>query len=298
VAVRIQVSNLFAITDTSGIGRRNLDLNRQSREPKFLAIDDMRPLIAKLLMPAILTAAGVFLAVAPPIRPAGVALCSVIALQGIVQFIVVGLVNPTQECLLYKRFFEWRRIEYADIVKCGRPIFPLFWGLHYLRLRNFEPPLGKLYFVQYHPAPLFSQHELDQEVIEQIRARIAGKSFPAQASPSSSKSTLQASSAQLGIKACAISALLSALTVLFLRVLLSWPGPNFPPKIAPGQGVIYSIFVYLSLFCARLVDWPYNGVAILGLLVGIALLRFRGHAAFLSLALGAILGGIVARWFD
>jgi len=54
----------------------------------------------------------------------------------------------------------------------------------------------------------------------------------------------------------------------------------------------------LSLFCVRLVDWPYNVVAILGLVIGIALLRFRGRAVFLSLALGAILGGIVARWFD
>lgn len=273
-------------------------MESQGREPKFLAADDMRPLISKLVMPAMFTVAGVFLAVSPPIRPAGVALCSIIALQGVVQFIVVGLANPTQECLLYKRFFKWRRIEYSDIVKCGRPIFPLFWGLHYLRLRNFEPPFGKLYFVQYHPASLFSQHELDQEMIEQIRARIAGKNVPSPASSGTGMSSLPASSAQLGIKACAISAISSALTVLFLRMLLSWPGPNFPPKISPGQGVIYRMFVYLSLFCVRLVDWPYNVIAILVLLVGIALLRFRGHAAFLSLALGAILGGIVARLFD
>ena len=46
----------------------------------------------------------------------------------------------------------------------------------------------------------------------------------------------------------------------------------------------------------RLTDWPYNLVVSLGLAVGIVLLRFRGQAAFLSLALGAILGGILARW--
>lgn len=273
-----------------------MELKEQSREPKFLVVDDMRPLISKLLMPAMFTVAGVVLAVAPPIRPAGVALCSIIVFQGIVQFIVVGLVNPTQECLLYKRFFKWRRIGYIDIVKCGRPIFPLFWGLHYLRLRNFEPPLGRLYFVQYHPAPLFSQHELDHEMIEQIRGRIVGKSVPSQVSPGTEKSSLPTSSAQLGIKACAITAILSMLMVLFLRVLLSWPSPNFPPKVAPGQGFAYRIFVYLSLFFVHLLNWPYNLVVSLGLVVGIALLRFRGHAAFLSLALGAILGGIVARW--
>jgi hypothetical protein len=80
--------------------------------------------------------------------------------------------------------------------------------------------------------------------------------------------------------------------------MLSWPGPNFPPGIAVRQGVIYHIFFYAALFCMRLVDWPYSVLAILGLLFGIALLRFRGRAAFLALALGAILGGVVARWFD
>ncbi len=272
-------------------------MNQQGRKPNFLAVDDMRPLGSKVLIPVILILGGSFLAAAPTTRPAGVILCAAIVLLGVTQFLLIGLVNPTEECLFYKRFFEWRRIEYSDIVKCGRSIsiFPFFW-LHYLKLRNFR----RLYFVQYHPVrPLIqSQYELDRGMIEQIRARIGGKSVPSQASPSTAKSTLQASFAQLGMKACAISAILSALTVLFLRVLLSWPGPNFPPKIVPRQGVIYNIFVYLPLFCARLVDWPYNVVAILGLLVGIALLRFRGHAAFLSLALGAILGGIVARWFD
>ena len=258
----------------------------------------MRPLNSKVLIPAMLILGGSFLATAPPTRPAGVILCAGIALLGVVQFVVVGLVNPTEECLFYKRFLEWRRIEYTDIVKCGRPIFPLFWGLHYLKLRSFEPPLGRLYFVQYHPVrPLIqSQYELDREMTEQIRARIGGKGVPSQASPGTEKSTLPASSAQLGIKACAISAILSALTVLFLRVLLSWPGPNFPPKIAPGQGVIYSIFVYLSLFCVRLLDWPYNTVAIVVLLAGIGILRFKGHAVTLSAVLGAVLGGIAARW--
>ncbi len=237
---------------------KGVTLEQQSREPKFLAGDDMRPLGSKVLIPAMLILGGSFLATAPTTRPAGVILCAAIVLLGVVQFVVVGLVNPTEECLFYKRFLEWRRIEYTDIVKCGRPIFPLFWGLHYLKLRSFEPPPGRLYFVQYHPVrPLIQfQYELDRGMIEQIRARIGGKSVPSQASPGTEKSTLPASSAQLGIKACAISAILSALTVLFLRVLLSWPGPNFPPKIAPGQGVIYSIFVYLSLFCVRLVDWP------------------------------------------
>jgi hypothetical protein len=270
-------------------------MEQQKPEPRFLAVDDMRPLGNKVLIPAMLIFVGILAATSSTTRPLGFALSALIILVGVIQFIVVGLVKPTEECLFYKRFSEWRRIEYNDIVKCGRSFFPLFW-LHYLKLRNF----GRLYFVQYHPVrPLSqSQYELDKETIDYIRARIGGKTPPSQVSPGMEISNLPAGSPQLGIKACTISALSSALTVLFLRVLLSWPGPSFLPKIVPGQGIAYRILIYVSFFCARLVDWPYNAVAILGLLVGIALLRFRGHAAFLSLALGAIVGGIVARWFD
>lgn len=273
-----------------------MELNERGVEPKFVAADDLRPLGSKVLIPAMLVLLGIFLGAAPTTRPLGVVLSGVIVLLGIMQFVVVGLVKPTEECLFYKRFVEWRRIEYRDIVNCGRPIFPLFWGLHYLRLKNFEPPLGKLYFVQYHPVRLFSQYELDHEMVEQIRARIAGKKIPPQVLPATQKAGLPASSEQLGIKACAITAVSSMLMVLFLRVLLNWPGPNFPPKIVPGQGILYHITVYLSLFCVHLLDWPFNLIAIVLLLSGIATLRFRGHAAFFSLALGAILGGIVARW--
>jgi hypothetical protein len=88
-----------------------------------------------------------------------------------IQYLVVRL---SEQSLFYRRFLEWRKIEYSDIVECERPVFPLFWGLHYLRLRNFEPPLGKLYFVQYHPAKLGSQYELDRALIEHIRDRIGG----------------------------------------------------------------------------------------------------------------------------
>jgi hypothetical protein len=269
-------------------------LEQESADPKFIVGDDMRPLGSKVLMPAMLILVGVLMATSSTIRPAGVVLCVFVIFLGIVLFVAVGLVKPTEECLFYRRFFKWRRIEYVDIVKCGRPIFPLFWGLHYLKLRNFEPPLGRLYFVQYHPAEPFSQHELDQEMIDQIGARIAGKNISLPGS--SAAKSLPTFSQQFGIKACAISAALSMLMVLFLRVLLSWPGPSFPPKIIPGQDVAYRTIIYLSLFCVRLIDWPYNSVAIVVLLAGIGIFRFKGHALTFSTVLGAILGGIAARW--
>ena len=148
------------------------ELSLRNADPRFLASDDMRPFIAKFGIPTILIVGGICLGEAPTTRPAGFVLCAIIILLGAVQFMAVGLVNPTQECVFYKRFAEWRRIEYSDIVKCSRPVFPQFWGLHSLKLRNFEPPLGKLYFDQYHPAGSISQREQDQEMIEQIRARV------------------------------------------------------------------------------------------------------------------------------
>jgi len=270
-------------------------LNQESADPKFLAIDDMRPLGTKVLIPAFLILLGILAATSAPTWLPGVVLSGVVILLGILQFVAVGLVKPTEECLFYRRFIKWRRIEYGDIVKCGRPIFPLFWGLHYLRLRNFEPPLGRLYFVQYHPAPPLSQHEPDQEMIEQIRERTAGKDISMRDS-SGENSGKPTSSLELGIKACLVSMILSMLTVLFLRVLLSWPGSNFPPKMVPGQAMTYRALIYLSLFCMRLLDWPFNSIAIVVLLAGIATLRFRGYAAIFSIILGAILGGIAARW--
>jgi hypothetical protein len=148
---------------------------QQEYEPRYLALDDQRPVVYKFLMPAILTSGGLLLAVSSTTRPGGVVLCSIIILIGVIQFIAVGLVQPTEECLLYKRFFKWHRVEYSDIVDCGRAAFPPFWGLHYLRLAKFQRPFGKLYFVQYHPAPLFSQRQLDHQMIEEIRARVAEK---------------------------------------------------------------------------------------------------------------------------
>jgi hypothetical protein len=271
-------------------------LKEQGNEPKFLAGDDMRPLGSKILMPTLLILIGLLAATSSTTRPIGVALSGITILLGILQFIAVGVVKPGEQCLFYRRFRKWRRIEYSEIVKCGRPVFPLFWGLHYLRLRNFELPIGKLYFVQYHPAKFGSQYELDRTLVEHIRDRIPQRNLPLQDLPAEGHDKSLGSS-QLGVRACAISAFLSMLTVLLLRVLLNWPGSNFSPQLPPGQGMTYRALVYLSIFCMRVLDWPLNSIAIIVLLAGIVALRFRGYAGLLSLILGAMLGGIAARWF-
>ncbi|HET6931063.1 MAG TPA: hypothetical protein VFI45_12140 [Candidatus Acidoferrum sp.] len=270
-------------------------MKQQGHEPKFLAGDDMRPLSSKILMPTLLILIGLLAATSSTTKPVGVALSGIIILLGILQFIAVGVVKPSDECLFYRRFRKWRRIEYSDIVKCGRPVFPLFWGLHYLRLRNFEPPLGRLYFALYQPAKFGSQYELDRALVEHIRERIPQGNLPLEALPPDGQDK-SLGSLQLGVKACAISAFLAMLTVVVLRVLLNWPGSNFPPLLSPGQGVAYRALVYLSIFCMRLLDWPFNSIAIATLLTGIGALRFRGYAGPLSLILGAVLGGIAARW--
>lgn len=96
----------------------------------------MPPLGSKVLIPAMLMLTGILFATSSTTRPLGVVLSGVIILLGVTQFVVVGLVNPTEECLFYRRFLTWRRIEYSDIVKCGRPIFPLFWGLQHLNFAS------------------------------------------------------------------------------------------------------------------------------------------------------------------
>ena len=255
----------------------------------------MRPLVSKVLIPAMLILVGVLAATSSTTRLLGVVLSGIIILLGITQFVVVGVVEPSEQCLFYRRFLRWRKIEYSDIIKCGRSIFPLFLGLHYLKLRSFEPPFGRLYFVQYHPARFGSQYELDRESTEYIRERIAGGAVSL-GTLSVENPDKRPNSPQLGVKVCAISTILSMLTVLFLRLLLSWPGYGFPPTLAPGQPIAYRALIYMSLFCMHLLDWPFNSIAIVVLLAGIVVLRFRGYAGVLSLILGAILGGVAARW--
>jgi hypothetical protein len=93
---------------------------RHGDEPKFFAGDDIRPLIIKVLIPATLILLGILAATSSTTRPLGVALSGIIILLGLLQFIVVGVVKLSEQSLFYRRFLEWRKIEYSDIVECGR----------------------------------------------------------------------------------------------------------------------------------------------------------------------------------
>lgn len=137
--------------------------------PRFLALDDQRPFIAKLGIPGLLVVADVQM-FRSATKPAAIVLAVLVGLCAITQFAIVGLVKPERDCLHYRRFLRWNRLEYADIMKCGHSIIPV---LHYLKLKRYTRLLGKLYFIPYSPGPVFGRTERDHKLIEHIRQRIA-----------------------------------------------------------------------------------------------------------------------------
>lgn len=139
--------------------------------PKFFSIADVTTFIVKAWLPAIFLA-GAILICLPPAKPAGVALGALLGIFTVAAFWSIVVVTPRQECLLYRRFLRWKRLEYRDIVKCGRAL--LLPGLYYLKLRHYEPPLGKLYYVPYTPGsgPM-NRMKLSRELMTHIRTRIS-----------------------------------------------------------------------------------------------------------------------------
>lgn len=137
--------------------------------PRFLALDDQRPFIAKFGILGLLLVADVQM-FRSATKPAAIVLAVLVGLWAITQFVIVGLVRPEQGCLYYRRFFRWNRLEYEDILKCGHSIIPV---LHYLKLKRYTRLLGKLYFIPYSPGSVFGQIERDHKLIEYIRQRIA-----------------------------------------------------------------------------------------------------------------------------
>ena len=142
----------------------------QNATPRFFSPTDVTTFIAKIWLPAMLFAAAVLICL-PPVRPVGLALGAFLGIFALSAFWSVVLVSPQQGHLLYRRFLRWKRLEYGDVARCGRAL--VFPGLYYLKLRDYEPPLGKLYYIPYTPGSgPWRRAKLGRELMEEIRARI------------------------------------------------------------------------------------------------------------------------------
>jgi hypothetical protein len=260
----------------------------ENATPRFYSLGDQVPFIFKFWLPAILMAGALAMCL-PPAKPASVALGVVWGLLVLAVFWNTVLVKPEQDYLLYRRFFKWQRLEYTDIARCGRALFPI--GLYYLKPRRFMPPLGKLYFVPYTPGYTgFGRTKVSRELLGYIRNRIS-QTAPSTPSPAFEiRPKAPPQTTREWMKLCLYS-WLSGFGVVFAFALLAvyWQGVGFPPRIqsAPHS---WTMFLYFS---ARVLSWPWNMIVLAGLVAGVLLLRFRRWALHLSWLAGLFVGGIL-----
>jgi hypothetical protein len=71
-------------------------------------------------------------------------------------------VKPEAEELMYRRFFQWKPIDYSEIVECNA-----FWALGFVRAKQYVFPWGGIYFV----LPRDRQHDYrwDRNIVSFIR---------------------------------------------------------------------------------------------------------------------------------
>jgi hypothetical protein len=51
-------------------------------------------------------------------------------------------VKPELEAVKYRRFFQWKPLQYSEITECGT-----FWILGFVRSKQYVMPWGRIYFV-------------------------------------------------------------------------------------------------------------------------------------------------------
>ncbi len=264
--------------------------------PSFLAGGDLRPFIVKIVIPALFLLSSMFF-FGTATRPGGFVVPGVFAAVAGLLFYLCGLAQATPDCVWYRRFFHWERIEYEDIVACGNAIFPP--GLGYLKLRRFVPPFGKLYFAPYAPSiGPWEQLRQSREFMQYIRVRMGKPPGSVPDQPLASTVREYDDTQKARVKRCSSFGGLAGGLIFFSRVFVGWPGPGFPPPIESGQPWYWQANLYWWHFCHRILDWPFNMIAIVMLLSGIVALRFNRAATSLAIALGALVGGLLARFFS
>lgn len=267
-------------------------LQEQESLPRFLPGGDARPFVAKIFLP-ILSFVGITLICwCPPTTLPAVVIGIVLVQPAIFYLFNAGLVKPGPDYLLYRRFFKWRRLEYQEIVACGSSLFPF---LEYLRLKTPERPFGKLYYIPYNPVDwVWQQPKADRETREYIKSRIGKSPDALPATPPVIPVKHEIYDGKKGLAQCALSGGSSTEIVLLLR-LLGWPWIVSPPSVGLGLTWVDRIIADLWYLCVHVIDWPYNLLAILGLLAVIFITRFGRWSPSLASIVGAILGGTVAK---
>jgi hypothetical protein len=254
---------------------------------------NVRALVSKFFLPGFLVLIG-GLVCSSAIMPAGIALGALVGTVGVLQFISIVFIKLNDQCLMYRRFSSWHRMEYCEISKCGYSLSPLFWGLQFVKPKRFHAPFGALYFVPPETsASIWQQSKSSAQTLAFITAKVEGTSAEVIRQGTAIPPPSPASPKRDALH-CGISLVVSFIIIIAAR-LLGWPGPNFPPPLIGHENVLYRILVHLWSVIGRLLEWPFYPAAVVILIAAILALRFRAQAITLSAALGGVLGGLAAR---
>jgi hypothetical protein len=185
-------------------------------------------------------------------------------------------VQAHEEILKYRRFLFWKQIPYAQIHQCKDSRIP---GLGFIRLAQFVPPWGKIYFVTMRPA--FSGNP--RELVSFINSRRAG----IETAPTDDE----------GVPAHMYRNARFCLLMGFLGVTSSFMAAYLNPGFA--QTVSWDRFprwyaVFMNLW-DRAFSWPWALVTIMVLIAILFWFRLKGRAWLTAWILGALLGSLVVR---
>jgi len=224
------------------------------------------------LAPAILSAKGLFS------YPARFLFIVPITLIGLLCLTSAEL-RADENLLSYRRFIFWKQISYQHIVKCEKSWVP--W-LGYLRLDGFVFPSGKIYFVNLRPAFTGDPKGLI-EFIKSRSARIDAQPHEAEGLVGQDQGKGAGSIILLGIIGVMIS------------LMYAYLFPDFGGRLNP-VGLTGVAGAYVKFLNAA-VNWPWAFATAAVIIGGIIRYRSTNSVWILALALGTILGNVLAGAF-
>lgn len=187
-------------------------------------------------------------------------------------------VKAGDQVLKYRRLFRWKQVAYEEIRECKVSWLP---ALGFLRLRQFVPPWGKVYFVL--EAPLQWAVPGGQTGLTTFISSRSGEGRH------SDTTRDDRDSARRGVLVCLVMAVVGALSSAIASLL----SLNLPAYVA-GAGLPRWI-VFWEQIGERTLQWPWDVVAGVLLAGCVICLRFRNRAWILSFGLGGLLGFVLTK---
>ena len=175
------------------------------------------------------------------VHPARIPFVATLVIAGLL-CLTAAEVRAEEKLLRYRRFLVWKQISYDEICECRSSLLP---GFGYIRLANFLPHLGRLYFVTARPA--FTGNP--EELVANINSRRAGAEVPERQTDDDASGE-DARNKAIGL--CTFTAFIGVVYAFLIAIYFprhlepaSWEG--FPPWVASMMGLYQ-----------RAMTWPWD----------------------------------------